>query len=142
MNERKLRPETTDKYGRNFPRASVSDFELQLNVPDGLIPDDMVGHWFSDATPNRIEQKLREWWVPVVGSDGNAVKVRSGDGYLHLMMIEKELNEKDHKLREDRYRATVSEVINSPSLGEGIEVHKPSGDAQIKISKDRDVFAS
>lgn len=142
MSDRKLREDTKeDKYGRNFERASPSDVEFKLSVPDGLIPEGMVGHWFSDAEAGRIPQKVREWWVPVTNERGEHITATSGGGKMHLMMIEKELNEKDHLLREKRYRATVDGVVNSPDLGQGVESYRPSGEGKIKISKDRDAFA-
>lgn len=129
-----------DQYGRNWERPTLGDVDMILGVPDGLIPEGMKAYWFSDQAPGRIERKIREYWVPVTDSKGVAVTQQSGAGRMHLMMIEQKYYDADEELRESTYRASVSEVIDSPSLGDGIESYKPSGDTKIKISKDRDAF--
>lgn len=129
-----------DKYGRTWERPTVGDVDMLLGIPDGLIPEGMKAYWFSDQTPGRIERKIREYWVPVTDSNGVAITQQSGAGRMHLMMIEQEYYDKDEELRENQYRASVSEVLDSPNLGEGIESYKPSGDTKIKVTKDRDAF--
>jgi hypothetical protein len=53
------------------------------------------------------------------------------------MMIERTLYDEDHKLREERYRATVGEVINRPNFGDGIEGQVTTKN-ELKFTKDRD----
>lgn len=131
-----------DQYGRNWERPKLGDVDMILSVPDGLIPDGFKPYWFSDQTPGRIERKIREYWVPVTDSRGNAITQQSGAGKMHLMMIEEKYYQEDEELRESQYRASVSEVLDSPNLGEGIEAYKPNGNSKITVSKDRDAFAT
>ena len=131
-----------DQYGRTWERPTLGDVDLLLGVPDGLIPTGFKPYWFSDQTPGRIERKVREYWVPVTDSRGNAVTQQSGAGKMHLMMIEEKYYQEDEDLRESTYRASVSEVLDSPNLGEGIEAYKPNGDSKIRVSKDRDAFVT
>ncbi len=129
-----------DPYGRTWERPTVGDVDMLLAVPDGLIPDGFKPYWFSDQTPGRIERKIREYWVPVTDANGGAITQQSGAGRLHLMMIEQKYYDEDELLRENQYRASVTEVLDSPNLGDGVESYKPSGDTKIKVSKDRDAF--
>lgn len=131
---------TPDKYGRNFERATLGDVDLQLTVPNGLIPEDMVAHWFSDHIVGRIQQKIAEWWVPVKDASGVNIVRQSGSGHLHLMMIEKELHKKDDELRMQRYRDSIGENHSADLKVEGLETTRPYGDNKIKVSKD--AFAS
>ena len=131
-----------DQYNRTWERPTLGDVDYLLGVPDGLIPDGFKPYWFSDQTAGRIERKIREYWVPVTDSRGNAVTQQSGSGRMHLMMIEEKYYQEDEILRESQYRASVSEVLDSPNLGDGIEAYKPNGNSKINISKDRDAFAA
>lgn len=131
-----------DQYGRTWERPTVGDVDMILSVPDGLIPDGFKAYWFSDQTPGRIERKIREYWVPVTDKSGKAITEQSGAGRLHLMMIEQHYYDQDEALREAKYRASVSEVLDNPNLGDGIEAYKPNGDTKINISKDRDAFVT
>lgn len=131
-----------DPYGRTWARPTVGDVDMLLSVPDGLVPNGMKAYWFSDQTPGRIERKLREWWVPVTDNNNIPITQASGAGRLHLMMIEQHLYDEDELLRERQYRASVSEVLENPNLGDGIEAYKPNGETKINISKDRDAFVT
>jgi len=139
-----------DQYGRNWERPTLGDVDYVLGVPDGLIPEGFKPYWFSDQTAGRIERKIREYWVPVTDARGNAITQQSGAGRMHLMMIEEKYYNEDEALRESQYRASVSEVLESPNLGDGIEAYKPNGaesNSKLSISKDinavpkRDVFS-
>lgn len=129
-----------DPYGRTWERPTVGDVDMQLSVPHGLIPDGFKPYWFSDHIAGRIQRKIQEYWVPVTDSNGAAITQISGNGRLHLMMIEEKYYQEDEDLREKQYRASVTEVLDNTNLGDGVEAYKPSGDSKIKVSKDRDAF--
>lgn len=139
-----------DAYGRDWERPTLGDVDYVLGIPEGLIPKGFKAHWFSDQIVGRIERKIREYWVPVIDSRGNAFTAQSGSGRMHAMMIEEKYYNDDEALRESQYRASVSEVLESPNLGDGIEAYKPNGaesNSKLSISKDinavpkRDVFS-
>jgi len=131
-----------DQYGRDWERPTLGDVDYLLGIPEGLVPNGFKAYWFSDQIVGRIERKIREYWVPVTDEKGNAFTVQSGSGKMHAMMIEEKYYQEDEDLRESTYRASVSEVLDSPNLGEGIEAYKPNGDSKIRVSKDRDAFVT
>lgn len=126
------------KFGdRKGKRPNSLDTELNLAVPDGTIPEGMVGLWVLDDGKGAIERKLSEWWGHVTDAQGVNIRRPSGAGHVYLMAIEKEYKDEMDQLREKRYRDSIGENDMASLNVDGVEAYTPNGESnRIKVAKD------
>lgn len=129
------------KFKRENPRKMGGDVELNLYVPEGTVPDHMVGLWVPDDDKGSIQKKLDEWWGHVTDAQGVNISRPSGSGRVYLMAIEKEYKKEIDDLREKNYRASIGEDDRKGLGVDGVESYTPNGEAN-KIKITSDPFAS
>ena len=121
---------------RTGTRRNSADAEFNLSVPEGTIPDDMVGRWFEDTGKGEIDTAIEGWWGHVQDRHGVNITRSSGVNRMVLMAKMKDHHKQDSDLQMSRYRASIGEDANK-ELGSGLESYTPNGvNDKVKVSSD------
>lgn len=118
------------------PRVPMNTGDLALSVPDGTIPEGMVGHWFVDDDRGRIQAAKAAYWEHVTDSNGVNISRQSGPKRLYLMALEEKYYKEDEELRMKNYRASIGENDTRDLGVDGIEQYLPEGQNKIKVDSD------
>jgi len=127
------------QYGdRSRPRQSNENDDLNLSIPEGIIPEGFHREWVIDHGKGELDRKLADWWAFITDSQGIRYSAPTGGGKTqYLMVIEKSYYDESEALRMARYRASIGED-DSKSLGvQGLDSYTPNGEAnKIKVTSD------
>lgn len=130
--------ESRIKFKRDQPRiVNSDDFDLNLYVPPGTVPEGYVGHWILDTGKGEVDKKLAEWWGHVTDAQGVNISRPSSGRTMYLMAIEESIKKEIDDLQMKRYRDSIGENDRADLGVAGVESYTPKGETnKIRINND------